>query len=164
MKLSAGHWQFSELVTKPERTSSVNEASDHKQSINPIKAKVGLLISVESTHLVPKRGLYHSHSGPTSWRDAALAPERRNGGGGKAAQTLQLRSGGCASAALSWFRGECCFRVPWVVLSGRIGAKVGGLAAGRILTVSPPCAQCDRYPHPPTPPALQCLPLLFPCP
>lgn len=72
-------------------------------------------------------------------------------------RALFWRRSGCCE--LSWFRGERRFRGNSVVLSGRLGSPVGGLAAGRTLTVSPPCAQCDRHPSllPP------CLPL-FPCP
>lgn len=103
-----------------------------------------LIISIKSTHLVPKRGLFHSHSGARSSRGET--------GKTRVCRLLQLRSGFCESAALSWFRGERRFRVPSVVYPGRIGAKVGGLAAGGILTVSPPCAQCDRHPQPSLPP------------
>lgn len=74
---------------------------------------------------------------------------------------MQLRSGCCESSGLSCFGGERGFTVNSVVFSGWIVEKVGGLAAGRTLKVSPPCARCDRHP-----PSLlfQVSPPSFPCP
>lgn len=77
-------------------------------------------------------------------RDGASAGGADFGGCAPEAARLQLesrlrgerRSGGAGGALGGLDRG-----------SDR-GVKVGGLAAGRILTVSPPCAQCDRHPHP----------------
>lgn len=89
--------------------------------------------------------------GPTHRGDEALSEET-----GKRA----LSWGRCGCCELSWFRGERRLRGHSVGLSGRIGSPVGALAAGRTLTVSRPCAQCDRHPSLLTPSPLSVSPPL----
>lgn len=122
------------------------EATAHKfrepsQTTDEASLKLkSLLRSAESTHLGPEPGLFVRNS-PRSRRFPGDAASR-------------------AGAEVSADGGD----TRWVCRGGedRIGSPVGALAAGRTLTVSRPCAECDRHPSLLTP-LPRCLPL-FPCP